>query len=414
MRSTGFKLSLLFGVIHLAACSKTGYQARKTQLLSTANIIQGAAENSNAGEFNGQISQPGDSSGSIGQYPNPPTPRNPSNEPTTLNQSVNTPVGWICTNEGTARKGTNLALSRTVTVDILNSSGSKVCTLTDPSIRSSLLTKKLSFSLATCPNLSDGSYKLKIMADGKLISDAHDATFDAYMVLLAEPQSAALTPAAQDGVMVIKGSVVTSVSKNIFVLSAPSGGYGCDFAASPLVLQIPRNGEIEPISLSAPADGIFFDILGENSDPFPYTKKLISWLLEGSRRTNYFLALPDAYGQILGIDQLFGNNTKGPDGAFARNGYEALRKYDLNNDGFIDSQDPVYNTLRLWADENGDGVADGHEVFTLNDRGVASIDLEYDNHYSETDPYGNKVTLKSVFTMTDGSLNLMYDLWFAL
>lgn len=49
------------------------------------------------------------------------------------------------------------------------------------------------------------------------------------------------------------------------------------------------------------------------------------------------LTLPDSQGRIAGIDQLFGDNTFGPDGAFAANGYAALAKYDgKTSDGRLD------------------------------------------------------------------------------
>ncbi len=65
-----------------------------------------------------------------------------------------------------------------------------------------------------------------------------------------------------------------------------------------------------------------------------------------SRRDNYFLVLPNSSGGVSGIDEMFGDNTRGPDGKFAANGYE--------------------------------------------------------------------VRLKSIVSMEDGCVNLIYDLWFAL
>ncbi|NJM10137.1 MAG: hypothetical protein HC883_04450 [Bdellovibrionaceae bacterium] len=98
----------------------------------------------------------------------------------------------------------------------------------------------------------------------------------------------------------------------------------CEQVNSPLVVQLtpkPRK-----IRLSSPLLGVLFDILGLNDTP-AHTKRQISWFNSGDAVSHYFITLPDSSGRVLGIDQLFGNNTQGPDGRFAPNGYEALRKW---------------------------------------------------------------------------------------
>ncbi|KZL11705.1 calcium-binding protein [Pseudovibrio sp. Ad26] len=55
---------------------------------------------------------------------------------------------------------------------------------------------------------------------------------------------------------------------------------------------------------------------------------------------------------------------------------EALRsQFDSNNDGAITSEDERFDELRLWQDDNGNGVADAGELKTLTDLGVDRIDL---------------------------------------
>lgn len=83
----------------------------------------------------------------------------------------------------------------------------------------------------------------------------------------------------------------------------------------------------DSLDLTPPWEGVFFDILGRNSFPSAFTKTLISWLSPASRGGIYFIALPGADGAVRGIDQLFGDNTTGPDGRFASNGFAALAKY---------------------------------------------------------------------------------------
>lgn len=181
---------------------------------------------------------------------------------------------------------------------------------------------------------------------------------------------------------------------------------------SPLVVQLGP----EPLRMSDPRDGVMFDIKGANARPTPHAKIAISWLDEGSLADNYFLTLPNARGEILGIDQLFGNHTFGPDAEnpFADNGFEALRKHDENGDGLIDQADTIFPRLRLWHDLNGDGGAQPNELVRLADAGVRSIDLAaaYDSDYYEEDVHGNSIRGKSVVTMRDQSLRLLFDVWF--
>jgi hypothetical protein len=199
----------------------------------------------------------------------------------------------------------------------------------------------------------------------------------------------------------------------------------CDEKASPLFLQLaPKDQIAQQLLLSSPSTGIKFDILGDNASPNAHEKLPISWVLPQSRRDNFFLVLPNSSGAVSGIDEMFGDNTRGPDGKFAANGYEALRKYDGGNklgglssetrDGLIDKNDAIFTRLRLWNDPNGDGIAQPNELQSLSAFGVKSIDLDYDPNYREVDQYGNEVRLKSVVNMEDGDVNLIYDLWFVL
>lgn len=188
---------------------------------------------------------------------------------------------------------------------------------------------------------------------------------------------------------------------------------------SPLVVQI---GE-RSLRMQSPDRGVWFDILGSNA-PIPHAPVKISWPDKESLADNYFLTLPKKSALVLGIDELFGNNTIGPEAArpFAENGFEALKKQDgllpdgsfdvRAQDGFIDEKDPVFAQLRLWRDENANGIAEYNELIGLDALQIQRIDLHYDPKFSETDTYGNSIRTKSVVEMADGSLRLIFDLWF--
>ncbi len=182
----------------------------------------------------------------------------------------------------------------------------------------------------------------------------------------------------------------------------------CDRVESPLVVHLTSNvNDPKPITLTDKARGIFFDLLGALNN---YVPVRISWFTNDDYA---FITLPDRDGEVKGIDQLFGSRTLGPDGRFAENGYEALAKYDDNNDGFITRDDRVFHRLRLWTDYNKNGHSEPDELRTLNSYRIQFIDLNYSTDYAETDNWGNETKMKSVIGYEDGSLDLLFDLWFA-
>ena len=191
----------------------------------------------------------------------------------------------------------------------------------------------------------------------------------------------------------------------------------CDKRASPLVVHMQSDPlRPIPIALSSQDDGVLFDLLGDRAWRSPVQ---ISWFTNLDYR---FLALPNEEGEVRSIDELFGDNTRGPDGKFADNGYAALAKYDGKSadglvrvaraDGRIDRRDPIFKHLRLWLDRDFDGYGQAHELISLEAAGVEFIDLKYSNDFAESDRYGNLTMMKSVVEFRDGSLDLIFDLWF--
>ena len=182
---------------------------------------------------------------------------------------------------------------------------------------------------------------------------------------------------------------------------------GCDQVGDPLLVQLTKTGQPEPILLTSPEKGVMFDLLGRRNN---YEKVQTSWFATAESE-NYFLVLPDKSGAVKGIDQLFGDATLGPDKRFAKQGFAALAKHDDDRDKMISDMDSVYSQLRLWKDENLDGIAQETELFTLDEKGVVAIDLRYDRRYKERDEHGNMVKYKSIVIMKDNSYGLVYDLW---
>ena len=114
-------------------------------------------------------------------------------------------------------------------------------------------------------------------------------------------------------------------------------------------------------------------------------------------------------GRIGHGGELFGDNTLLPDGSPAENGYAALAQYDANQDGIIDSQDAVFERLRVWRDLNQDGISQEGELFTLPQLDISSLNLAHQNANRNLGN-GNSLAQSGSYTRADGSQGSMGDL----
>jgi len=180
-----------------------------------------------------------------------------------------------------------------------------------------------------------------------------------------------------------------------FTYSGPSAS--CfSVIMSPLVVDLGRG-----VSLADPSDTeTYFDLNGDADE------ERISCVKEGA-----FLTLPDSQGLVHDINNLFGDNTVGPDGLKASNGFLALAKHDDDRDGIITSKDSVFERLKLWKDDNCDGVAARYELKNLESAMIAMIDLDYAD-MMERDAYGNETRQRSVVELINGRLLKIFDVWF--
>ena len=356
------------------------------------------------------------------------------------------PIQYLCSNAMTSNMGFNVKSSPDVKAGLFDANDKLVCQISG--LRSGIVNQKkiLIEGLKTaCPSLVAGDYSIKITSTAQsdfskdLLSAMRGGDAPGVPVKVTSAfkvEWPAATSTSGDGEAGKFSDLVNGEGGGVpFVLydinernvepkeGSPIPPDVCDRRQSPLVIHVPkapkRGGPA--IELTSPLDGILFDILGRNASPVAHAKKLISWFTYISSRENYLLALPNSRGEVNGIDELFGNNTFGPDGKFAENGYDALRKhdgrradkrYDGSLDGYITRRDEVFAKLRLWSDINRDGRADLSELYTLDSFGIESLDLAYDPNFLERDKYGNETRMKSVAKKHDGQFYLMYDLWF--
>jgi hypothetical protein len=166
----------------------------------------------------------------------------------------------------------------------------------------------------------------------------------------------------------------------------------------------------EEVPMTSVEKGVEFDLLGNNSFPYAHAKKQTAWVNDSRIM---FLVLPNAKGEVNGINEMFGDNTMGADGQFAANGYLALAKYKQSpTDTAITSQNPIFKKLRLWSDKNLDGKVQKGELLTLKQMKIKALKLGYDQQYVKEDQHGNHVRYRSEVVLTNKKTLPMYDLYF--
>ncbi|HEY6350993.1 MAG TPA: hypothetical protein VI636_16445 [Candidatus Angelobacter sp.] len=166
----------------------------------------------------------------------------------------------------------------------------------------------------------------------------------------------------------------------------PGSGNTPDPECSPILIDT----EGEGFHLTSALTGVTFDISG--------TGHSVQMAWTDGHYHNAFLALPGADGLVHDGKQLFGNFTPQPQSSHP-NGFIALAQYDKpenggNGDGIIDERDQVYSQLRLWIDENHDGVCQPNELHRLPELGVYSLALKYVESRRK-DEWGNQFRYKA-------------------
>lgn len=185
-----------------------------------------------------------------------------------------------------------------------------------------------------------------------------------------------------------------------YVPPPPSSGppttcHTCGGATEPLALDLDGDGVITTTGLSAP---VFFDLDADGE------KEWITRLEPAGGDGFLWLDVHPNHQVDSGLE-LFGVGMTLPSGQKASSGFEALAVYDTpemggNDDGQITVADQVWGRLRLWIDANGDGLAQAHsEIFTLAQRGIRSISLQYAIG-DEIDANGNNHYFRAVFTQS--------------
>ena len=166
----------------------------------------------------------------------------------------------------------------------------------------------------------------------------------------------------------------------------------------PLILDLNRNGKYT----SDAVNGVHFDYSGDG-----FAEKT-AWVESGDGLLVYD---KNGNGIIDDGNELFGDKTVMHDGTVAANGFSALKDFDSNGDGKINSDDEQFKQFQVWMDLNNDGVSQKGELFSLSELGIKELSLNATN-YNKEDENGNVIARKSSVTYEDGTVGGMAELNF--
>ena len=169
----------------------------------------------------------------------------------------------------------------------------------------------------------------------------------------------------------------------------------------PIALDLNNNGKIDTLSLE---NGVFFD---HNGDEIAFKS---SWI---SAEDGVLARDINGDKEINSGAELFGNFTQLKNGELAKNGVEALKDLDSDDNGVFDESDKAFNEILVWQDFNSNGKAESGELKSLSEHGIKSINLEFldDNTALDKD---NKQILVGSFAINDSDNALASDIDFSV
>ena len=148
-----------------------------------------------------------------------------------------------------------------------------------------------------------------------------------------------------------------SINKNIY--SSLSSFGNATNHASPLAFDLDNDG-IE--TTHAYETNVYFDIDNDN-----YAER-VGWIGKDDGQ----LALDkNGNGNIDNVTELFGD--------YRMSAWDELRLLDSNKDNLINNQDDQFDELRIWQDQNQNGLSEEGELRSLSSYQIKEINLDYTN-----------------------------------
>ena len=146
----------------------------------------------------------------------------------------------------------------------------------------------------------------------------------------------------------------------------------------PIVLDLNHDGVINTSNVNSSTS--FFDIDNDGMS------ELAGWI---DKEDGLLVYDKNNNGKIDNANELFGSETA--------NGFGELKQVaDSNNDNVINANDALFDSLKVWQDENQDGISQESELKTLDELGITSISLNSTD--VNIDSNGNSVVQTATFT----------------
>ena len=111
----------------------------------------------------------------------------------------------------------------------------------------------------------------------------------------------------------------------------------------------------------------------------------------------------NANGTIDNGTELFGDSTALYAGGNAADGFAALRQEDTNSDGVVNNLDTNWANLRIWQAFNQDGISQAQELLTLEQAGIAGINVASTSIINQIVVNGNQLLDRGTYIKTDGT-----------
>ena len=175
--------------------------------------------------------------------------------------------------------------------------------------------------------------------------------------------------------------------------------------SSPIILAV---GQSSDYHLVGPSDAVWFDLDGDG------VRGHMGWT-RANDLVGFLVLDRNHNGVIDSGREMFGNYTPLEGDQNPVNGFQALAFWDDpnaggNGDGWIDPNDAVWASLRIWIDANHDGISQATEMIPLPALRITAIST---SAYAEgrRDQYGNYFRLRGQFII-NGHPRWAYDVYF--